>query len=50
MPPKKTYNFYYDERLTDFGFSVDAYNSKHAYNLAYNDYGPQVQDMYYKEN
>ena len=45
------YKFYNHEQyfLSDFEFDIEAENQKDAYDKAYRDYGPQVEDMYYEE-
>lgn len=47
-----TYLFFYDSDVSkeyESAFEIKADNSSEAFDKAYDIYGPQVEDMYYRE-
>jgi|GEM_PF-6863928 len=42
------WQFFYSEDMTEVVFECWARDSEEAYNIAYESYGPQVEDWYYK--
>lgn len=42
---KETYIFFYESKSSDYSFEIKAETPDEAFDLAYDAYGPQVQDM-----
>ena len=43
---ERDWKFYYEDGT--YAFTIEAYNQINAYNKAYEQYGPQVEDMRYQ--
>lgn len=48
IPPKK-WLFFYEGEEDGWTFTVEADSYEEAYDKAYEEWGPQVQGMYYKQ-